>query len=334
MSFASPGSSTSSASPMASPSSGSSLPPPDFELASAYPEVAWVRQAAAAWDWAALRQYVDSLPPGTDRAFVVRVISEVPGVEQSLRELVAAAPYDVFALTVLGAREIQVGWGIRTAARAEQVSREQFAAFHERLREAEKLLIRATALDPTQDAAWAERLNTARGLQLGQNEARRRYDRLAAHHPHHFTGQARLLQQLCPKWGGSWENAHGFARECLLGAPAGALNGGLVAETHVEHWLDLPAGQERTDYLRRPHVHAELVEAAERSVSHPEFRRPYGWVTVQGSFAALFSLIGDRARAAEHFRALGNLASEYPWAYLGKPAEAYVKHRDAALARG
>ncbi|MET8134005.1 hypothetical protein [Streptomyces sp. NPDC005251] len=308
------------------------LPPPDFELASAFPEAGWLRQVAAARDWAAIRQYVDGLPHGTDRAFLVRVVAEVPGVEHFLREVVAAAPDDVLALTILGSREIEIGWSIRTAARAKDVSREQFRQMHEHLRQAEQLLIRATALDPTHDAAWAARLNTARGLQLGQNEARRRYDRLAGHHPNHFTGQARLLQQLCPKWSGSWEAAHGFARECLRGAPEGALSGGLVAEAHLEHWLDLSStGNARTEYLRQANVHPELVEAAERSVLHPHHRPTYGWVTVQGNFAALFSLIGDTARAAAHFRALGNLASKYPWSYLGEPADAYVRHRAAAL---
>ncbi|MFJ1606911.1 hypothetical protein ACIOHS_26605 [Streptomyces sp. NPDC088253] len=316
-------------------STDASLPPPDFELASAFPEAGWLRQATAARDWAGIRQYTNGLPQGTDRAFLVGVVADVPGVEHPLRELVAAAPDDVLALTLLGTREVKVGWEIRSDARAEHVSREQFRQLHEHLRQAEQLLIRATALDPSHDAAWAARLNTARGLQLGQNEARRRYDRLAAYHPHHFTGQARLLQQLCPKWSGSWEAAHGFARECLLNSPEGSLNGGLVAEAHLEHWIALPsAGSERTDYLRQAHVHAELVEAAERSVLHPYYRPAYGWVTIQGVFAALFSLIGDTARAAAHFRALGNLASEYPWSYLGKPADAYVKHRSAALGRG
>jgi len=306
-------------------------PGPDFELASAFPEVTWLRRAAAAADWAGIRQYHDSLPPGTDRAFVVGVLAEDDGFEHALRRQLAAVPNDVLALTVLGTRLIEAGWEIRTGARAKNVSREQFKAFHEHLREAEQLLIRATALDPSYDAAWAARLNTARGLSLGQNESRRRYNRLARYHPHHFTGQARLLQKLCPKWGGTWEEAHGFARECLLTSPDGALNGGLVAEAHIEHWLDLGADDKRTEYLRQPHVHAELVEAAQRSVFHPQFARPYGWVTVQGSFAALFSLIGDTAQAAAHFRALGNLASDYPWSYLGKPAEQYVQHRDTAL---
>ncbi|MFJ4984545.1 hypothetical protein ACIP9H_12205 [Streptomyces sp. NPDC088732] len=312
----------------------SSLPPPDFEEASAHPEVAWLRQAAAAADMEALRGYVHGLPEGTGRAYAVRTVAEVPGVEHVLRTMVAAAPEDVFALTVLGAREVQLGWEIRTAKRAQSVSREQFAAFHAHLRTAEQLLIRATALAPSCGTAWAERLNTARGLQLGQNEARRRYERLARYHPHHFTGQARLLQQLCPKWSGSWEAAHAFARECMQGAPEATLNAGLVAEAHLEHWSALDSDRDRAEYLRRPHVHPELVEAAERSVSHPRFRRDHGWVVVQGSFAALFSLIGDTARAAAHFRALGNLASEFPWSYLGEPADVYVRHRNVVLARG
>jgi hypothetical protein len=119
-------------------STDASLPPPDFELASAFPEVGWLRQAAAARDWAAIRQYVDGLPHGTDRAFLVRVIAEVPGAEHLLREVVAAAPDDVLALTALGSRETEIGWEIRTAARAEHVSREQFRQMHEHLRQAEQ----------------------------------------------------------------------------------------------------------------------------------------------------------------------------------------------------
>ncbi|WP_330458269.1 hypothetical protein OIB37_16005 [Streptomyces sp. NBC_00820] len=313
--------------------SGSALPPPDFEVASVFPEAAWLRQAAAARDWASIRQYVDGLPREVSRSFAVGVLDAVPGIEGWMREILAATPDDVLALTVLGAREVVIGWEIRTSASAKDVSREQFAGLHAHLRQAEQRLIRATALDPSSDAAWAERLTTAKGLELGQNEARRRYDRLAAHHPHHFNGQGRLLQQLCPKWGGSWEAAHGFARECLLNSPEGAVNGAMVAEVHMEHRLAL-RGQERDAYLRQAHVHAELAEAAERSVLHPHFRRDYGWVIAQSAFAAMFSLVGDLARAAACFRALGPFASKYPWSYLGDPAAAFVKHRDAALAKG
>ncbi|MGW4491570.1 hypothetical protein [Streptomyces sp. NPDC004376] len=308
---------------------------PDFDIASAYPEAAWLRQVAAARDWATVRGYVDGLPRGTNRSFVVSILAEVRGSEEWMRQILATAPDDVLALTVLGAREVKIGWEIRTAASAKHVSRKQFEGLHAHLRLAEQALIRATALDPTFDAAWAERLTTAMGLQLGQAEARRRYDRLSAVHPHHITGQARLLQQLCPKWSGSWEAAHAFARECLTGAPEGSLSGGMVAEVHFEHWVSLNA-RERQEYLRRPEVHAELIEAAERSTLSPHFRPDYQWVTVQGYFAAMFSLIGDHPRAAACFRSLNNLASEYPWTELDgvNAADSYIKHRNAALAKG
>ena len=308
-------------------------PPPDFSMAAAFPEYEWLRQAAQAHDWPAIRQFASRFPRGADRTFVTTTVAGVPGIEQALRGPVAANPDDLFAATLLAAREVIIGWEIRTAARAKYVSSEQFRAFHQHLRQAEQLLIRVTAADPAADLAWTERLNTARGLELGQSEARRRYDRLTRHHPAHFSGQARLLQQLCPKWGGSWEALHSFARECMLTAPPGALNAGLVAEAHLEHWVDLEKS-EQTEYLRRPDVHRELAEAADRSVLHPAFRRTYGWVTVQGTFALMFSLIGDLPRAAVHFRALGNLATEFPWNYLGDPAKAYIRHRDAALAKG
>jgi hypothetical protein len=311
-----------------------SLPPPDFEVASAYPVVGRLRQAAQACDWAAIRAFAASMPHGSDRTIIAMTVADVPGVERPLRELVAANPNDLLAATLLASREVTIGWGVRTDARATHVSRDQFEVFHRHLRQAEQLLIRVIAVDSANDLAWTERLNTARGLQLGQNEARRRHDRLTRHHPGHFTGQARLLQQLCPKWGGSWEAAHAFARECMLSAPAGALNAGLVAEAHLEHWEDLKDKNERAEYLRLPHVHHELVQAAERSVLHPAFQRPFGWVIVQGTFAAMFSLIGDLPRAAVHFRGLGNLASRYPWSYLGDPAGAYARHRAAAFAKG
>ncbi len=311
-----------------------SLPPPDFEVASAYPVAGRLQQAAHARDWAAIRALAAGMPRGTDRAVITTVVSGVAGIERPLRELVAAHPNDTLAATLLASREVTVGWGIRTAAKATHVSREQFAEFHRHLRQAEQLLIRVTAADPANDLAWAERLNTARGLQLGQNEARRRYDRLTRHNPGHFTGQTLLLQQLCPKWSGDWEAAHTFAGECMRNAPAGALNAGLVAEVHLEHWIDLETKNERAQYLRRPDVHEELVRAAERSVLHPAFARPYGWVSVEGVFAALFAVAGDLKRAAVHFRALGNLASSYPWSMLGDPAAVYTRHRAAALAKG
>lgn len=148
-----------------------------------------------------------------------------------------------------------------------------------------------------------------------------------------LSAQSRLLQQLCPKWSGSWEAVHAFGRECMLSAEPGGLGAVIAAVGHLERWLDLGGGSEGEHYLRRPEVHQEIVEAAGRSVLHPSYRPGYKWLYAHSVFAMALSLIGDHYRAAPHFRALGNRASKYPWAYLNDPAGEFVRHRTAALGR-
>lgn len=314
---------------MITPTSG----PPSFDPAAAHPEVesmrAWCRQS----DWPALARHFDGLTSANELFQHARIAAEVPGVEQFLVSVAEREPARTLPKLLLGARCIELAWEVRTGARAQHVSREQFDAMHRHLRDGEQLLLEVTAREPGNAAAWALRLINVRGLELGQDEAQRRYDRLARTEPHMMGAQVQMLQQLCPKWSGSWEKAFAFARQCAAAAPDGSLNPALVAEAHMERWLELDRGEDEA-YLRRPEVQHEVAEMAARSVLHPAFRPVLGWTKAHGYFAAIFSLAGDHRRAAVHFRALGGYANEFPWVYLGDQAEQFVKHRDLALKRG
>jgi hypothetical protein len=162
---------------------------------------------------------------------------------------------------------------------------------------------------------------------LGLNETRRRYSRVASIDPHHLPAQGSMLQQLCPKWGGTWDQVHTFSHEVMHSAPAGAPNAVLVVDGHLEQFLNAGRG-----YMRSAHVRADIVEAGRCSVLHPGFRREPGWVQVMNSFAMAFSLLGDRDAAAAMFTALGSHATEYPWAYQGDGIAAFRRSR--ALATG
>ncbi|MGC9665562.1 hypothetical protein ACNTMW_03290 [Planosporangium sp. 12N6] len=300
------------------------------------PRVAQVRHAVTAGDWPSIAAFF-SLPatqadPGLQYA-AAWVVAETAGTGAFLEQQAATETASTLARTLLATRLIHVGWGVRTGARAQHVSRQQFATFHEYLRRAERILIEVTALEPENVTAWTLRLTTARGLELGQSEARRRYDRAAAYAPHNLDAQRQVVQQLCPKWSGSWEAMHTFARDCMTSAPDGALSAAVVAEGHLERWLDL-SDKEGAAYLRQPAVQQELVEAASRSVLHPSFRPAYGWVLAHNLFAAVFSLAGRYREAAVHFRAVGHLASRFPWAYLGTEAPAFERYRAEALQKG
>ncbi|MFF4798123.1 hypothetical protein ACFY1U_06890 [Streptomyces sp. NPDC001351] len=295
------------------------------------PELAALRTAARDEDWSATQGFFAGLGSPDDVSFAAGLLAGVERTEAYLERAAKALPADPLPRTLVAERYIRIGWRLRGGGRARNVSREQFKDFHEWLRKAEQLLIEVCAEQPAFTPAWTARLLTARGLELGQSEARRRYDRLAEHHRPYFRAQSQLLQQLCPKWGGSWEAAHGFAQECASAAPEGSDAGILIAEAHIEHWLDLD-GAEATEYLRDVKVRNELRQAAQISVLHPDHRPRRHHIGGHSAFALAFSLGGHLGDAARHFTALGDTASESFWQYLPDWKSRFATYRTAALA--
>ncbi|MFJ8947019.1 hypothetical protein ACIRG4_27920 [Streptomyces sp. NPDC102395] len=303
---------------------------PTFDPYDNMPELIPLRTAAQSGDWPSVRAYIARLDSIHRVNSAVSLVADVPGVENMLERAVREQPGDPLPRTLLAQRYVYIGWDIRSAARAEHVSRDQFDQFHSWLRRAEQLLIEVCAEQPSYTPAWNARLTTARGLELGQSEVRRRYDRLSAHHPHDYHAQTSLLQQLCPKWGGSWEAAHGFAQECAKAAPDGYANAALVADAHIEHWLEL-GGSEGAAYLRGVPVHDDLRFAAHASVLHPDHRADWNSIGAHSTFAFAFSLGGHFEDAAPHFAFLGNRASKHPWDYMNDPKASFRKFRKSAL---
>ncbi|MFY1697947.1 hypothetical protein [Solwaraspora sp. WMMA2101] len=301
------------------------------DLTDAYPEWRELRAALRAGDWPAARTLIADQQPSTQTGLISQADAE-PDIRPMVQQQVDADPTDAVAAALLGWLMIHNAWQVRTSARAKHVSRSQFRTFHEILRAAELMLIDAAAHQPADCSIWAARLITARGLQLGQSEARRRYDRLAEQDPHHLPAQELLLQQLCPKWGGSFDEMHTFARECAAAAPEGALNASLIAQAHFEHLVELNSW-EQAKYATTE-VKEEVRMAAARSVLHADFRPTYGWIDAASQFAMVHSLLGDHAAAAPHFVALGNRVSTDVWGRFDDPVAMFAEFRRKALAAG
>ncbi|WP_422733592.1 hypothetical protein ACN26Y_24620 [Micromonospora sp. WMMD558] len=273
-----------------------------------YPDLAPLRQALHAEDWRAVVAFFDRLPDGDDPTVATDMVAQMRGVETYLRSVGGPAESPL-AGTLLGVRLVMLAWEARGSARSQYTSSRRFASFHETLREAEAVLSEVTAADPGNIAAWTARLCIARGLEMGPAEANRRYERAVGARPHPFTAQLAYVQQLCPKWGGSLEKMHDFARRCAEEAPPGSLNAAAVAEAHLED-----AFYEGTfHYLRRPRVLTELQDAVAVSVGHPDYRPVHGWVRAQSSLAMALWYAGDRAGAASRMATLDNRITEYPW---------------------
>ncbi|MFK0257003.1 hypothetical protein [Streptomyces sp. NPDC090445] len=292
------------------------------------PAVTRIREAAQAGDWAGVRDGLGAFPESGDRTWMLWTVGEAAGVEKWIHEAMAAEPDSALPRLVAGARYVNWGWEARTGARAKDVSREQFETFHERLRKAETWLYEAAEREPDWTTPWYALQVTGRGLEVGPDVARRRFEATVRRSPHHLGAHQQYLQQVCEKWGGSHERMHAFAREAMLGAPEGSLLGQLVAVAHIEHWLSLASGPD-SHYIQRSDVIGSLREAAERSVLHPDFAQGKGRVQVCNTFAMAFSLAGETAAARRCFEATERTATEFPWYYINgaNPAEAYRNYR-------
>lgn len=223
------------------------------------------------------------------------------------------------ARTLRGIRYVTVGWAIRTRRRAEHVSAAQFEQFFAWLRRAERVLFDVCCEHPDFVPAWEARITTARGLQLGHGEARRRYDRLAALDPAVHAARRVYLQQILPKWSGTWEDASRFVEECAAGAAPGALGPALLADYAVERALD---GEPTV-----PPAMVDKVRAvAEVTVLHPDHVRTAATATAHSVFALFFTLAERPAEAWPHFAALGDAPVETFWG----DERAYRKHREVA----
>ncbi|MCP2322284.1 hypothetical protein HDA40_000791 [Hamadaea flava] len=280
-----------------------------------YPQLVPLQKAVKAADWTGVASYFAGLPARSDKTQAVSLVSATAGAEKFLQRAVDTERDSALARTLLGARFIDIGWKARSAVYAMHVKQAQWQIFFDYLQRAERLLADATAIDPTEAAAWTQRIVTARGLSLGIDEARRRYEKAAEHSDAPYTAQRQLIQNLCPKWGGSTAELHTFAGECLASGKPGTLAGAIVADAHVEHAITNEYVRDAVLYLGKPDVVKSVTAAAAQTVLHPDFQPGFGSVGAHSVFAFALHTGGSR-HAEPHFAALGNRAGSYPWDML------------------
>ncbi|MGY0002291.1 DUF4034 domain-containing protein [Micromonospora sp. I033] len=291
------------------------------------PQARALVDALAAGDWRTARDILTATNDPDSRAFLIEAAGTVGGVQDWIGEWVDAEPQSTLPVLVRGCHAVHWAWEARGGKRAEYTSQDQFREFRRRLRLAENLLDEVVARDPDDLTARTWLVTSARGRQVGRDEARLRFDEVVKRHPGHVVAHEQRLQYLCPKWFGSDEQMFSFAREATAAAPEGSLLPELLAVAHVEKWLDLPV-EESDAYMQSAEVRADLLAAAEKSIFHPAFRPAFGWVPRASVFALGLELAHEFDAAARVFEMLGDHVSEWPWNYVDDPVTAFTRSRE------
>jgi hypothetical protein len=290
------------------------------------PEGAALRAACGAGDAAAALALLGGLTTHNDIVAALWGVAGSAVEKDRARFTVAIEAADdgtPLARTLRALRYVTVGWAIRSGLRAQHVSAEQFEQFHDWLRRAERILFDVCSEHPGYVPAWEARVTTARGLELGRGEARRRYDRLVALDPQLFAAQRVYLQQVVPKWGGSWEEASQFVADCAATAAPGSLGHLLVVDLAIERWVD---GEKTVP----PAMVDRVRQAATQSVWHPDHVRSAATAIAHANLALFFSVAEIPADAWLHFEVLGDSPAEGLWSYYNEAEEMYRTKRDAA----
>jgi hypothetical protein len=212
--------------------------------------------------WQEFHDFLGSLTDWELRQFYVFGLSGISGRPAWIDEWVAARPRSSLPMLFRGAHGINWAWEARGSARAKYVKEDAWPLFHGRLVEADRDLAKAAALDDRDPAPYAMSTITARGLSLGQEEVKRRFEQAHIRNPLHQPACSSALQGFARKWGGSHEAMFQFARWAAGQAPDGHRAHRLIALAHIEMWLDGEKGE-----AQQPYFLAEPAQALSRTSS-------------------------------------------------------------------
>lgn len=264
-----------------------------------------------------------------DRAYVAGMLLESAG--SWIEEWLAAEPSRAEPWLLRGLTRIGWAWQARGSGLASDVDEDAWPVFFERLRLAEGDLQEAILRDAKDALPWAYLSITGRGLDVGVDELRRRWEEGRKRSPESWQLAWLMLEALSEKWSGSHELMFQFAREVAAAAPEGSGLHALVAEAHLQRWLyfrmeDPPDRQAELAYYRSPEVLEELRRAWARGPGSRFARTGRFAPNQRALFAFAFTLGADDASARAVFDQLDRVTSD-PWRHLGEPMEAFKAAR-------
>ncbi|MEU6082131.1 hypothetical protein [Streptomyces sp. NPDC047108] len=283
--------------------------------------------AAAAGDFAPARHLLAATRLGAEwerRDGYVSVLAEFavhnPGW---LDAWLAASPEDPDAVLVKAGLGIDQAWRIRSAARAADVSREQFRAFFALLEDAVPVIRAAADLNPTDPVPWRIALTHARGVQAPREVFDAYWREAVERASHHYGCHSTALQYLSEKWYGSHEEMFAFAERAAAAALPGSQLHALPLLAAVEY--EVVADRTQDGPIAGDRIDAAIDRALELSSWYepgdPEI------AGVRNHLTLMLLRAGRWTVALDMFRAIGVHARSAPWSYFGDPRKEFLDFR-------
>jgi tetratricopeptide (TPR) repeat protein len=161
-------------------------------------------------------------------------------------------PQSAIAHIIRGVYHIERAWEIRSRKWAKDVKKENWKSFHELHLLAKRDLEKAYELDPSNPHSSRQLIRVQRALNARDTEATEKYFQQAIqNHPTFYWAYRAKLENMMPKWGGTWEAMFVFASETAQNAPPTTLLPLILAHAFEEA---AARSQDKEQFYNQPQV--------------------------------------------------------------------------------
>jgi hypothetical protein len=264
----------------------------------------WHKQLAAGDD-ERFRSYLMTEPDKIRRDVTLAAVLEaMPARADWIDRWVESEPENPVARLARGTNLVDWAWEARGHYRAKFTAPEQFNQFFARLQAAWTDFELAQSVASEAASAAALMIDAAKGLQLGVERGLELYETVQARLPWHPTAHESIIQLLAPKWSHSTTEMWALARKVTREAPAASPVHGVIADAHIETWIELPK-DEGARYWQDRAVRADVIGTAERSVDAAPADRSRPMQRARCSFAFCYARMAEREHLRRQFDAIG-----------------------------
>ncbi len=288
------------------------------------------KAAAAAGDWRPAAELFEAVGANWElRYYCTTVLADVAAADDGwLRAWRTARPQDAAAATIAVESLVRLAWKLRSSARAEKVSAEQWEGFFRVLRTVPAACQEAAALAPEDPTPWIAMLPAAKGLQWSHEDYRRLWEEVRQRAPFHVKAHLSAMTYWQPRWSGSLELMSEFVEDSIARAPRGTL----LTVMRMQFLNDevRPADKEgraafwQSEQVRLA-VDAALTDLAGADPWHLRITDMRSWL------AYMLALSRRYPEAVEQFRLIGTAIGCYPWALNTDMAALLTTNRTNAV---
>ncbi|MGI9597186.1 MAG: hypothetical protein ACR2QK_13570 [Acidimicrobiales bacterium] len=267
-------------------------------------------------DWKRLERFLDVSPTGW--MFGPIVTSEIVGLETVAFERWVEFKRSPRSRAFYAAVQIRDAFSARSQAIASETNGHRLAEdekFVNRLTAAEEILYEVVSDRPAMADPWIGLLISGRGLQVGLEEIRERFENAHSRAPFRPDACRQYLQSLTKKWNGSNVATFDFARWVEKQAPEGSSAREVLPTAHIEKGLLQEGRTNLATYLMQPEVVAELATGLLSFLQATPSPAPTEALGVLNAYALAISADGQSTArlVTETFARIDNRPTEFPW---------------------